>query len=124
MLFPEGARSPDGAMRPFKRGVWLLLTRAKCPILPVAVEGAFDIWPRSRSLPAIFRRRIAIAIGEPIPFDVLAAMEADAGLAHLTRVVDGLRMNLRRDLRDRTRDRYPPPGPADQPFGDTATSPE
>lgn len=124
MLFPEGARSPDGAMRPFKRGAWLLLTRAKCPVLPVAVEGAFDAWPRSRTLPAIFGRRIAVAVGEPIPHGALAAMDPDAGLAHLAAVVDGLRLGLRRDLRERTRGQYPPPSPADQPFAGGGVSPE
>ncbi|MBZ0172832.1 MAG: 1-acyl-sn-glycerol-3-phosphate acyltransferase, partial [Phycisphaerales bacterium] len=36
ILFPEGTRSPDGAMRPFKRGVAVLVKRAKCPVVPVA----------------------------------------------------------------------------------------
>lgn len=42
LIFPEGSRSPDGAMHEYKRGVALLVKRAKCPVVPVAVEGCWD----------------------------------------------------------------------------------
>jgi 1-acyl-sn-glycerol-3-phosphate acyltransferase len=44
-IFPEGRRTLDGALQPFKRGTALLFKRAKCPVQPVAVEGNFDAWP-------------------------------------------------------------------------------
>ncbi|MFO0491268.1 MAG: lysophospholipid acyltransferase family protein [bacterium] len=49
LIFPEGSRSPDGAMHPFKRGAWLVFARTECDVLPVAVEGTFDAFPRGRS---------------------------------------------------------------------------
>lgn len=91
LIFPEGSRSPDGQMHEFKRGAWLMLSRAKCTVLPVAVEGTFDAWPRGRNMPLLWGPRTAVSIGEPISFDRLHAMGPDAGLRLLAETVEGLR---------------------------------
>jgi 1-acyl-sn-glycerol-3-phosphate acyltransferase len=121
LVFPEGSRTADGALAPFKRGAWLLLSRAHCPVLPVAVEGAFDAWPRGRALPRLWGCRISIAIGPPIPHERLAAMTADDGLAYLAATVDALRLAARADLRRATRGRYPRAGPGDRGLDSTAS---
>jgi len=51
LVFPEGTRSRDGDLGTFKPGLTLVARRAKVPILPVAVEGAYHAWPRSESTP-------------------------------------------------------------------------
>jgi 1-acyl-sn-glycerol-3-phosphate acyltransferase len=51
LVFPEGTRSRDGNLGAFKPGLTLVARRAKVPILPVAVEGAYRAWPRSESIP-------------------------------------------------------------------------
>lgn len=94
LVFPEGSRTGDGRMHQFKRGAWLLMSKARCPILPVAVEGAYDTWKRGTPLPRLFGRRIAVRIGKPIPAETLLAMPADEGLRYLARVVDDLRQSL------------------------------
>lgn len=71
MVFPEGARSPDGAMHEFKRGTELLLRRSECHVLPVAVEGAYDAYPRHRKWPRLFGQRLGVNFGRPIPHDEL-----------------------------------------------------
>ena len=91
LIFPEGARSEDGRMQPFKRGTWLLLSRAKVPVVPVAIEGAFDAWPRSRSLPRVWGRRLFVNYGEAIEFSELAALGADGAMARLAAEVERLR---------------------------------
>lgn len=48
VLFPEGERSIDGEVKKFKKGAAILSTQLQAPVLPVAVEGTFDIWPRGR----------------------------------------------------------------------------
>lgn len=113
LVFPEGSRSPDGAVHDFKRGTWLLLSRADCLVLPAAVEGAFDAWPRERLLPRLFGQRCMVAYGPPIPSQELKAMGADQGLEHLARVIDAMRMDLRRRLRESSRGRLPRPGAGD-----------
>src|SRR6185369_13638676 len=95
VIFPEGSRSPDGALHEVKRGVWLLMMRSGVPVLPAAVEGCFDAWPRSRALPHFFGHRIAVGFGQPVPFADLKAMGSEKGLARLAAEVETLRLDLR-----------------------------
>jgi 1-acyl-sn-glycerol-3-phosphate acyltransferase len=115
LLFPEGSRSPDGTLQEFKRGFWLLMSRAKCRVLPMGIDGAFDAWPRGRGLPRLWGSRIAVSIGAPLSHEALMAMGPDQGLPYLRQVVDALRLDARHELRKGTRERYPVEGPADFP---------
>ena len=49
-LFPEGTRSPDGRIEPFKPGFGLLCRRGGAAIVPTVVDGAFECWPRHKKL--------------------------------------------------------------------------
>lgn len=51
LIFPEGTRTPDGEVHRFKPGFCALARRAGVPLLPVALDGAFDSWPRWRPFP-------------------------------------------------------------------------
>lgn len=48
VIFPEGARTWDGRMRRFKRGAFQLADELKLPLLPLTINGSFDVLPRSR----------------------------------------------------------------------------
>jgi long-chain acyl-CoA synthetase len=48
VLFPEGERSIDGEVKKFKKGAVILSLHLQAPIIPVAFDGAFDLWPRNR----------------------------------------------------------------------------
>lgn len=52
IIAPEGTRSPDGSMLPFKRGAFLIAVKAKARICPVAISGAFELLPKQRFLPS------------------------------------------------------------------------
>lgn len=114
LIFPEGSRCEDGQVAPFKRGIAVLVKRARCPILPVGIDGAFDAWPRGKS-PRVFTGRTAVVFGHPIDSEEVLADGADAGLERLRREVDRLRLEARAMLRRETRGAYPPPGPPDGP---------
>jgi len=94
LIFPEGSRTPDGILQPFKRGTWLLVSRARCSVLPVAIEGAFDAWPRTRKYPSLFGPRIMVSYGHPISYDRLEAMGPDASLALIADSIQALRHDL------------------------------
>ena len=124
LIFPEGTRSPDGAMRPLKRGVWLLLSRGKCPILPVGVDGGFDAWPRGARFPRLFAgARIAVAVGAPINPDELLLLGPERGLLLLGERLDALRLQARAMARDASRGRWPPAGPGDAALSANAAVP-
>lgn len=80
LIFPEGSRSPDGLMQPMQRGVLLLVRKAKCPVVPVAIDGAHRAWPRGRGFPMPWSARIRLRFGEPIAPETIAALDADAAL--------------------------------------------
>jgi 1-acyl-sn-glycerol-3-phosphate acyltransferase len=58
MIFPEGGRSPDGKLQPFKLGAFRLAVTHRTPVLPVTIVGGWDAWPPNRTLPR--RGRITI----------------------------------------------------------------
>lgn len=63
-VFPEGARTWDGHMRRFKKGAFLLAVEFKLPVVPVTIDGAFDVLPRFRLFPR--PGHIALTIHKPI----------------------------------------------------------
>jgi len=46
VIFPEGSRSPDGSIQPFKKGGFTLAIKSKVPIVPIAISGSRDIMPK------------------------------------------------------------------------------
>lgn len=47
VIFPEGARTHDGGMIPFKKTFAILAKELQVPIVPVCIDGAYDALPRS-----------------------------------------------------------------------------
>ena len=62
--FPEGTRSPTGALQQAKDGVTLLALRTGAPILPVGIAGTDRFWPRGRKVWRV-GGRISMRVGEP-----------------------------------------------------------
>ena len=58
MIFPEGGRTLDGSLQPFKLGAFRLAVTHRTPVLPVTIAGGWDAWPPQRALPR--RGRITI----------------------------------------------------------------
>jgi 1-acyl-sn-glycerol-3-phosphate acyltransferase len=65
LIFPEGTRTTDGNVQPFKPGFTTVARRAKVPILPLAIEGPFQSFPRNARLPRPVP--LQVEIGPPIP---------------------------------------------------------
>ncbi len=51
VVFPEGARTLDGHMKPFKKGAYQLALEFNLPLVPVSIDGAYDVMPRKAKLP-------------------------------------------------------------------------
>jgi 1-acyl-sn-glycerol-3-phosphate acyltransferase len=75
LLFPEGTRSRDGHMGPFKKGGFRLAIEAGVPIVPVALHGTRAAMPAGSLL--LRSGHVRVAIGEPIPTAGLAGEDRD-----------------------------------------------
>jgi len=64
-FFPEGTRSRDGVMKPFKSGAFKLAQNEQVPILPVAIHGAGDLLPKGSWMPG--EARVRIKVLPPLP---------------------------------------------------------
>ena len=64
MIFPEGARSLDGRLKPLEGGVAVLATNVDAPIVPLYIAGSFEAMPVGSS--KITRHPIVARFGEPI----------------------------------------------------------
>jgi 1-acyl-sn-glycerol-3-phosphate acyltransferase len=74
IVFPEGTRSPDGEVKEFKRGAFLLARHSKFPVVPVSITGTHAMLPRHGwcSWPGTMHIRMA----EPIPTQDLSHQES------------------------------------------------
>jgi 1-acyl-sn-glycerol-3-phosphate acyltransferase len=69
VMFPEGTRTRDGEIGPFHAGFTTLAVRSKAAILPVAIEGAYDAWPKRFNFPRL--GTIHVHYGVPLlPADI------------------------------------------------------
>ena len=76
ILYPEGERSIDGVPKTFKKGAAILSIHTQAPIVPIAIEGFFAMWPRSQGFQGF--KPLQISFGDPIqPPPAAAASEAD-----------------------------------------------
>ncbi|MBD3427139.1 MAG: AMP-binding protein [Candidatus Omnitrophica bacterium] len=61
-LFPEGFRTIDGKVADFKKGFGILAVETQAKLVPVAIEGAFEAWPRTSKFPRL--HPIKVTFGE------------------------------------------------------------
>jgi len=65
LIFPEGTRSWDGNIRPFRRGGFFLALACGAPIVPVTVRGTYGLMPRGKRI--IRKGPVQIVFHEPVP---------------------------------------------------------
>jgi 1-acyl-sn-glycerol-3-phosphate acyltransferase len=66
-MYPEGSRTENGEVGPMEKGVALVIRRAGVPVVPVAIHGSFEAWPKGYK---IFRpHRVRMKYGKPIDFN-------------------------------------------------------
>jgi 1-acyl-sn-glycerol-3-phosphate acyltransferase len=68
VIFPEGTRSRSGTMGALKKGIAMLSCKANCPVVPVFISGAYDVWPPERKFPRLFhKQKVYFYVGKPLP---------------------------------------------------------
>lgn len=86
MMAPEGTRSPDGRMQPFKKGAFHLAMSEGLPLFPIVVAGASEAMPKKSLLPRA--QPIHLTFLEPIETSSWREEELDERIAEVREVMD------------------------------------
>ncbi len=93
LIFPEGTRSADGAIQPFKSGFIMLAINTHLPVLPVTLSGSRKILPRGAFLAR--PGRVKVQVHPPIPTDDLEMKDRKALTARVEKII---KETFQRDL--------------------------
>jgi 1-acyl-sn-glycerol-3-phosphate acyltransferase len=85
VMYPEGTRSADGRILPFKKGPFALALQAGVAVCPVTIEGTARIMPKNRW--AITPGEVKIKIGAPIDASKYAALGREALMRDVRNIV-------------------------------------
>src|SRR5918998_1631027 len=75
--FPEGERSRDGKLQPFKPGIGMLLNHFRVPVVPVSIRGTYEAMPRGKAL--VRPAKITVVFGQPLDVQDLIAHQGEDG---------------------------------------------
>ena len=89
IIFPEGTKSKDGNIGPFKKGGFHLAAQAEVPILPIKLEGARKVWPNKQSF-RLGKGTIRVKIGAPILPEELAQLTLDEKITEVRQIITQL----------------------------------
>lgn len=68
-IFPEGARTFTGHMGEFRKGSFLVARQIGLPLVPITIDGSYDVLPRQRGFNFVSRHRLRLVIHKPIAPD-------------------------------------------------------
>jgi len=95
LVFPEGTRSVDGELQPFKKGVFMLALEAGVPIVPIGVSGTRNIVPRGGWM---FRPgRVRVVVGAPIETDGMTVEDREVLMARVRESIENAIVLARQD---------------------------
>ncbi|MBI5511531.1 MAG: 1-acyl-sn-glycerol-3-phosphate acyltransferase [Deltaproteobacteria bacterium] len=84
-VFPEGTRSQDGTLQPFKKGAFHIAMHAGLPMVPIGIAGAKDVMPKYSRL--LRPGTVYLTIGAPIPTGDWQLATIDAHVAEVREAV-------------------------------------
>jgi 1-acyl-sn-glycerol-3-phosphate acyltransferase len=88
IIFPEGTRSADGSLQPFKKGAFMLALHSGIEIVPVVVVGSRDILPKGSW--RVRAGRIIVRFGKPIETACYSSLNRDQLMARVRSEMEAL----------------------------------
>ena len=99
LLFPEGTRSPDSQLLPFKEGAFRLAQTKGCPLIPIALTGTADTLPK-HGLVLKLRANCKVSVMEPV--DPKAFPDVASLRDHVRDLIDAEKTRLENEVRQGT----------------------
>ncbi|MGB1701120.1 MAG: lysophospholipid acyltransferase family protein, partial [Nannocystaceae bacterium] len=81
LVFPEGQRSRDGSLGPFKKGGFILAIKAGLPILPIGIAGTYEVLPPGWWVEGA--GPVCVVVGEPIDTEGVRFEDRDELIARV-----------------------------------------
>ncbi|MBI4746008.1 MAG: AMP-binding protein [Deltaproteobacteria bacterium] len=72
-IFPEGGRSVDGRILPFKKGVGILASVLNVAMIPTYIEGTLDVLPRGAWIPRL--KKVTVTFGRPLTTEDILGLD-------------------------------------------------
>jgi long-chain acyl-CoA synthetase len=98
VLYPEGERTNDGNPRVFRKGAAILSIHTQAPIVPIAIEGFYEFWPRHKKFPKF--ADVQLSFGKPIQPPPLSEA-SEAAYEQLTSELKTRVVAMWQELRDK-----------------------
>ncbi|HEX2579577.1 MAG TPA: (d)CMP kinase [Rhabdochlamydiaceae bacterium] len=95
VLFPEGTRSQDGELHPFKPGISMLIARSKSAIIPVYIDGAYRAWNRHQKIPHLFVK-VSCIFGTPITWESFLHLDKKEAQKQITEKLQAAILGLKK----------------------------
>ena len=88
VVFPEGGRTADGALRPFLSGAAYLAIRAQVPLVPIALKGVYDLLPIHTH--HFYPGELTMQVGEPIETKGMSVRQTGELTEQLREAIEGM----------------------------------
>lgn len=75
-VYPEGTRTRDGQIQPFRRGIFHIIAGNAIEVVPVTIDGAFDVLPKISW--GMFSGTIRVTVHQPIPANEVEQMDVNS----------------------------------------------
>jgi long-chain acyl-CoA synthetase len=86
LVFPEGRHTEDGKLRPFRSGVGLLVNNLRIPVIPIRIDGLFEVKQAGKKFAA--PGKIQVRIGKPV--EIAVGSDPEEIARQLQKKVEGL----------------------------------
>lgn len=94
LIFPEGTRSRDGRTQPFKRGGFFLALESRAAIVPISINGTYELMPRGAMFAG--RGKVRIVFHPPVPVEGYGMQTMQALIDRVKGIIEsGLEINPR-----------------------------
>jgi len=95
-IFPEGSRTRSGKMGPFKKGAYQMAMDLKLPIVPITINGSYEVMPIDTYL--INPHKMELIIHDPVPTKDLKASDMREAATGIRQLLDLSRAEIEKDL--------------------------